>query len=87
MTMTDSLGRWTSREILEFVGGEKHALHTVISKTREPGQITFKCSCGAKAIVSSKQLYKEALRNVLEEGHDEFEMIAELRQRLQQLGA
>lgn len=58
-------GRMTARELLVYVAGEDHALHSVA--TREPlerGQVGFTCSCGASFRVSALKKYLDALRNV-----------------------
>ena len=56
----------TSRDLLEFIGGEEHALHTVVKKDIIVKKITFWCACGSKFTLENTKEYKQALRNVPE---------------------
>lgn len=55
----------TSRELLEFIAGEEHALHTVVERRHvRDGLITFVCSCGIVMRAGSSAENSHALRNV-----------------------
>lgn len=57
----------TARDLLEYIAGETHALHTVMTKTKAPrGYIVFTCSCGSVYKIEHKKEYSIALKNVPE---------------------
>lgn len=61
------LGRMTARELLVYMGGDTHALHSVASREpAEGGYLRFTCSCGKRFMCSATAKHKDALRNVPE---------------------
>ena len=58
--------RMTARDVLISVGGERHALHTVMSKSRVKWVLSIKCSCGESFEVTATEQNTAGLRNVAE---------------------
>ena len=55
----------TSRDLLEYVAGPEHALHSVVSKERiKGGFLRFLCSCGSVCTVEATTVNLAALRNI-----------------------
>lgn len=64
---TAVIGGRTARELLVYVAGEDHALHSVIGKKKPfGGEIRFVCSCGQPFEVAATDANLAALRNVVE---------------------
>lgn len=61
------VGGRTARELLEYVAGESHALHSVAGVGKPfNGEIRMVCSCGQTFYVASTDANKIALKNVPE---------------------
>lgn len=62
---SDDVGQPTARDLLEEVGGSKHALHTVVGQDRtKGGSLIIICVCGSSFTAPASKRNKAALRNV-----------------------
>ncbi len=64
------MDRKTARDLLAHALGEKHAEHTIVSRSKRSkisATVKFKCSCRAVEEIAASPTNLDALRNVPED--------------------